>query len=286
MPSQRVQRKISVILSADVADFSRLMGDDEINTVRTMESYRETFSSHVQQFDGRVVDSPGDNILCEFASVVDAVQCAVEIQQIIMARNTDLPGNRVMEFRIGINLGDVIVEGDRIYGDGVNIAARIEGLADPGGICISGSAYEQIVTKLSLGYENLGEHTLKNISRPIRVYRIPMVQGTSDKDEGEKGSFPISDAGRNSLVDKGSQDKGYKRKSEEIEGYYIGGFVCIACAVGLPILGFFLRRINPKAFFPIAGVGILVGMIGVSLILFGKFLDRRARSTMSGDRPK
>ncbi|MHC4677026.1 MAG: adenylate/guanylate cyclase domain-containing protein, partial [Planctomycetota bacterium] len=150
------------------------MGEDEAATVQTITAYRETMSQLIQQYRGRVVDSPGDNILAEFASVVDAVQCAVEVQEVLKLKNADLPEDRRMQFRIGINLGDVIEEGDRIYGDGVNIAARIEGLAEGGGICISGSAFEQIENKLALGYEYLGEHTVKNISKPIRVYRVQM----------------------------------------------------------------------------------------------------------------
>ena len=150
------------------------MEADDETTVRTMESYRETVSSLIDQHNGRVIDSPGDNLLSEFGSVVDAVQCAVEVQHIIKAKNAGLPEARRMAFRIGINLGDVIEEEGRTYGDGINIAARIEKLADSGGICISGSAYEQIVSKLSLGYENLGEHAVKNIARPVQVYRIPM----------------------------------------------------------------------------------------------------------------
>lgn len=174
MAKEGYKRKISAILSADVVGYSRLMEDDESATVSTLEAYRETTIIAIDQHRGRVIDSPGDNILSEFASVVDAVQCAVEIQQIIKAKNADLPDGREMEFRIGINLGDVIEEGDRIYGDGVNLASRIENIADPGSICISGSAYEQIKTKLALGYEDLGEHSVKNISEPVRVYRIPM----------------------------------------------------------------------------------------------------------------
>ena len=160
------------------------MGDDEIATVETITEYRETISSLVIQWKGRVVDSPGDNIFTEFPSVVDAVQCAVEIQNVLKAKNEDLPENRRMIFRIGVNLGDVIQEGDRIYGDGVNIAARIESLADGGGICISGSAYEQIENKLALGYEYFGEHSVKNIAKPIRVYKVPMEPGDVSKKEG------------------------------------------------------------------------------------------------------
>jgi len=178
MTQEGIKRKISAILSADVVGYSRLMEKDEVATVQTLGSYRKTVSSLIEQHNGRVIDFIGDNLLSEFASVVDAVQCAVEIQHVIKAKNAVLPENRRMEFRIGINLGDVIEEEDRLYGDGVNIAARIEGLADAGGICISGSAYEQIESKLALGYEDLGKHTVKNISRPVQVYRIPMDSGT------------------------------------------------------------------------------------------------------------
>ncbi len=166
-----LKRKLTAILSADVKGYSRLMGDDEEWTVRTLSAYREVIKNLVGQHRGRVVDAPGDNLLAEFASVVDAVQCAVEVQQVLKAKNAMLPENRRMEFRIGINLGDVIEEGDAIYGDGVNIAARMEGLAQPGGICLSGSAYEQIENKLPLQYEYLGEHEVKNIAKPVRVYR-------------------------------------------------------------------------------------------------------------------
>src|SRR5262245_45244797 len=148
------------------------MGEDEEATIRTLTAYREVMTTLIARHRGRVVDSPGDNLLAEFASVVNAVQSAVEIQQELKRRNADLSPDRRMEFRIGINLGDVMVEGERIYGDGVNIAARLEGLAEAGGICISGSVYDQIETKLTLGYAYLGEQTVKNITKPIRVYRV------------------------------------------------------------------------------------------------------------------
>jgi adenylate cyclase len=153
------------------------MGEDEEWTLRTLNTYKQVMRSLIQQYRGRVVNAPGDNVLAEFASVVDAVQCAVEIQQVLRARNALLPENRRMEFRIGINLGDVIEEGDSIYGDGVNIAARLEGLAEAGGICISESAYQQIENKLPLKYEYLGEHEVKNIAKPVRVYRAQIESG-------------------------------------------------------------------------------------------------------------
>ena len=172
MVEKGFKRKLAAILSADVKGYSRLMGDDEEATIHTITEYREIIAEQVKQHEGRVVDSPGDNVLAEFASVVDALKCAVQTQEKIAEQNENLPENRKMEFRIGVNLGDVAEEGDRIYGDGVNVAARIESLADPGGICISRTAYDQVRKKLTLGYEYLGEHAVKNIDEPVRVYRV------------------------------------------------------------------------------------------------------------------
>jgi adenylate cyclase len=172
MADEGFKRKLAAILSADVEGYSRLMDDDEEATVRTLKSYRAVINDLVQQYRGRIVDSPGDNILAEFNSVVDAVNCAVEIQRDLAERNTELAYNRQMQLRIGVNLGDVIEDDGNIYGDGVNIAARVESLAEAGGICISGRAYDQVLNKLGLEYENLGEHEVKNISVPIRVYRV------------------------------------------------------------------------------------------------------------------
>jgi adenylate cyclase len=177
MTAQELKRKLAAILSADVKGYSLLMGEDEEWTVRTLDTFKGVMKTLIPQHRGRVVDSTGDNLLAEFASVVDAVQAAVEIQQVLRAKNSLLPENRRMEFRIGINLGDVIEEGDRIFGDGVNIAARLEGLAEPGGICISGNTFEQIENKLPLHYDYLGEHEVKNITRPVRAYRALMDEG-------------------------------------------------------------------------------------------------------------
>jgi adenylate cyclase len=174
MSAESFKRKLTAILSADVKGYSRLMGEDEAETVKTITAYRKIMGELIHQHRGRVIDSPGDNILAEFGSVVDAVQCAVAAQNEFKARNADLPENRRMEFRIGVNLGDVIEEEGRIYGDGVNIAARLEGCADPGGICVSKTAFDQIETKLPLGYEYLGEQTVKNITKPVGAYRVLM----------------------------------------------------------------------------------------------------------------
>jgi len=186
MTEGRAKRKLTAIFSADVKGYSRLMREDELATVETLKKYREIMASLIQQYRGRVVDAPGDNVLAEFSSVVDAVECAVKIQEELKARNAELPENRSMEFRIGINLGDVIEDGDRIYGDGVNIAARLEALADPGGICISKTAFDQIETKLPLGYEYLGEQTVKNIDKPVGAYRVLMEPRATVAEEIEK----------------------------------------------------------------------------------------------------
>src|SRR5229473_4923364 len=169
-----MERKLAAILSADVKGYSRLMGEDEEATIHTLTAYRQVMTTLIQHHRGRVVDSPGDNLLAEFASVVDAVRSAVAIQHALKTKNAELPEHRQMQFRLGINLGDVIVEGERLYGDGVNIAARLESLAEAGGICISGTVYDQIETKLALSYEYLGEQMVKNIAKPVRVFRVVM----------------------------------------------------------------------------------------------------------------
>jgi class 3 adenylate cyclase/Ca2+-binding EF-hand superfamily protein len=172
MTTPGFKRKLSAVLMADVVGYSRLMGEDEAATLETLNAYHGVMADLINQHRGRIVDAPGDAVLAEFSSVVDAVQCAVSIQKELEARNAELPDNRRMQLRIGINLGDVIEEGDKIYGDGVNIAARLEALADPGGICVSKTAFDHIESKLPLGYEFLGEKTVKNIARPVGAYRV------------------------------------------------------------------------------------------------------------------
>jgi adenylate cyclase len=167
-----VQRRLAAILSADVAGYSRLMGDDEFATVRTLSAYRGAVAAIVAARGGRVVDSPGDNILAEFGSAVDAVEAAQAVQADLAERNATLPENRRMHFRIGVNLGDLIVDDGRIYGDGVNIAARVESLAPAGGICVSAKVHDEVQRKLKLAFDDLGEHNLKNIAAPVRVYRL------------------------------------------------------------------------------------------------------------------
>jgi len=170
--SGRVGRRLAAIVAADVAGYSRLMGLDEVGTARTLREHRKVTDALVAKHGGRLVKTTGDGVLLEFPSVVDAVECAVAVQAVMAERNEGVPQDRRMLFRIGINLGDILIEGDDILGDGVNVAARLEGIAEPGGICVSSSAYEQVRAKVPVGFTDLGEQTLKNIARPIRAYAV------------------------------------------------------------------------------------------------------------------
>ncbi|HEX9867613.1 MAG TPA: adenylate/guanylate cyclase domain-containing protein, partial [Candidatus Tectomicrobia bacterium] len=181
-----MERKLTAIFSADVKSYSRLMGEDEEGTLLTLTAYRQLIDTLLAQYRGRFVGAAGDSVLAEFASVVDAVQCAVAIQTTLKAENARLPPERKMEFRIGINLGDVLVAGDQIYGDGVNIAARVESLAEPGGICISGTVHEHIRNKLTLHYEDCGEQQVKNIAEPVRVWRIQVQESSGQQSDSQR----------------------------------------------------------------------------------------------------
>jgi len=172
MAESDVTRKLTAILVTDVVGYSRLMGDDPEGTLKTLTEYREVFSDKITEYKGRVVNAPGDSILAEFVSVLDAVSCSVDIQRELAERNQELPDNRRMDFRIGVNLGDVLVKDNDLYGDGVNVAARLESLAEPGGICISGSVHEQVKTRLPLHYEFMGEQRVKNIAEPVKAYHV------------------------------------------------------------------------------------------------------------------
>jgi adenylate cyclase len=191
MAEKGFKRKLTAILSADVQGYSRLMDDNEEATVRTLTAYRKAIADLTQQFRGRVIDNPGDNILTEFTSVVDAVSCGVKIQRELAKRNAELPDERKMKFRIGVNLGDVIEEEGRIYGEGVNIAARLEGLAEAGGICISGTAFDHVKNKVSVGYQYLGKQNVKNIRDPIRAYKLLMEPEAIGKVMGEEEPEPV-----------------------------------------------------------------------------------------------
>ena len=173
MNSERVERRLAAILAVDVAGYSRLMGNDEEGTLAALRAVRrEIGDPKIREHRGRIVKTTGDGLLVEFASVVDAVRCAVEVQREMVARNVYVPAEKRLEFRMGINVGDIIIEDDDIFGDGVNIAARLEALAEPGGICVSAAAHEQVRDRLDFTFADLGEQEVKNIARPVRVYSI------------------------------------------------------------------------------------------------------------------
>ena len=175
--SQILVRKLSTILSADVAEFSRLMGEDEEQTLKTFRGHKKVFESLVATHRGRIFNTAGDAILAEFASAVEAVRCATDIQAALRTRNDRLPPSRQVRFRMGINLGDVMEQGQDLMGDGVNVAARLQTAAEPGGICISGSVHDQVRNKLSLGFLSLGEKNYKNIQQPVRTFSITEAEG-------------------------------------------------------------------------------------------------------------
>jgi len=184
--TQAVERKLTTIFSADVNGFSRLMDADEVATLDTLRDYRATMTGFIDRHRGRVVNTAGDGLLAEFGSVVEAVQCAAEIQTELQARNLSIPDERRMEFRIGINLGDVMVEGDDIFGEGVNVAARLQELATPGGISVAGTVFDQVRNKLTLGYVFEGERSVKNITEPVPVYRVELEPGAATDAEAAR----------------------------------------------------------------------------------------------------
>ncbi len=172
MAEEKITRKLTTILAADVEGYSRLMAADEEATLRTFKIYREVIDGLLGRHQGRLVGSAGDSVLAEFGSAVEAVRCAISVQEDLAVRNAELADDRRVRFRIGINVGDVMVEGDDLFGDGVNVAARLEGLAEPGGICISGSAFDQVKNKLSIGFDDMGPQEVKNIPEPVPAYRV------------------------------------------------------------------------------------------------------------------
>jgi adenylate cyclase len=172
LEAHSVERKLAAIFAADVEGYSRLMGQDEVGTLRTLTAYRVIIDRLIASHRGRIFNTAGDSILADFASAVDAVQCAVEMQEAIAKENTDRPEGEKMRFRIGLHVGDIIVQRDNLFGDAVNVAARLEALAEPGGICVSGVVRDHIGTKLGLGFVDLGPQQVKNITQPIRAYHV------------------------------------------------------------------------------------------------------------------
>jgi adenylate cyclase len=172
LEAHSVERKLAAIFAADVEGYSRLMGLDEVGTLRTLTAYRVIIDRLIASHRGRIFNTAGDSLVADFASAVDAVQCAVAVQDAVAKENTDRPAGEQMWFRIGIHVGDIIVQGENLFGDAVNVAARLEALAEPGGICVSGAVQDHMGTKLPLAFADLGPQHVKNITQPIRAYRI------------------------------------------------------------------------------------------------------------------
>ncbi|HEY0800302.1 MAG TPA: adenylate/guanylate cyclase domain-containing protein [Steroidobacteraceae bacterium] len=204
MTDDKVKRRLTTVLCADVHGYSRLMGADEAGTLGTLRRYRSAIAGLVERHDGRIVNTWGDAVIAEFASVVEAVQCAVEIQQEISKQDSDPPHANQMRFRIGINLGDVMVDGSDIFGDGVNIAARLQDLAEPGGVVISASVYDQVHDKLSLGFDCLGQRQMKNVA-PVISYRVAMGGRAAGQHSFRVYEGPIPQAGAVAASEAGAQ---------------------------------------------------------------------------------
>jgi class 3 adenylate cyclase len=277
VPQDGFKRKLAAILSADVKDYSRLMRDDEAATIRTLDAYRGVMTKLIQQHHGRVVDSPGDNLLAEFASVVDGVQAGVAIQKELKALNAKLANGRRMEFRIGINLGDIIEEEDRIYGDGVNIAARLEGLAEPGGLCISSTAFDQIEDKLPLGYEYLGESIVKNIPRPIHAYKVIIEPESFTKRLAGHISKRIGESSQPGKPHTGSPHSENGAATLSDKKRLLATILCAAFGI-FGAHRFYAGKIRSGYFqgFTIGGLGIWY-IIDLFIVLFGEFTDSRGR---------
>jgi class 3 adenylate cyclase len=239
-------RRLAAILTADVAGYSRLMGVDEVGTAQALREHRTTADPLIAEHGGRVVKTTGDGLLIEFGSVVGAVECAVGLQRLAAERNAGTPAERRMEWRIGVHLGDVLIEGDDILGDGVNIAARLEGIAEPGGICISDDAFRQVRGKVEAEFADLGEQSLKNIARPLRVYRV----GRSPT-----ASQPISAAAALPLPDKPSiAVLPFANMSGDPEQeYFADGMVEEVITALSRIRWLFVSRAEPLSSNPLAG---------------------------------
>jgi adenylate cyclase len=240
--AQSVERKLTTILCADVHGYSRLMEQDETATLATLRTYRDAIDGLIARHRGRIASTAGDSLLADFPSVVEAVQCAIEIQQELAGRNRSLPDARRMAFRIGINLGDVMVHDDDLYGEGVNVAARLEALAEPGGICISRTVYDQVRNKLTVGFEDLGDQPVKNISEPVQAFRVRL-------DGAAKDSLPKpSKAPQAALGDRASSHQASRIRRFRRRAIAAGLLIALLCAINLMTSSGYLWFLWPTLF--------------------------------------
>ena len=252
------ERRLVAIVAADVAGYSRLMGDDEEGTVAALHDRRtNVIDPPLAQYRGRVVNTAGDSLLIEFASAVDALRYAMAIQRDMAASNTDVPEERRLEFRIGVNIGDVVAQGDDLLGDGVNVAARLEELAEPGGICVSLAARDQVRDRLDIGFEDRGEIRVKNIARPVRVFRV-----LSEGHETRKPrQLPAAPAPQKQL----DQD------------LWVSGLWSLPVAPGIALFAWFIGQDNPAALMPLLGSAAFLACLSIGLLLTAAVIRRISR---------
>jgi adenylate cyclase len=225
--AQSVERKLTTILCADVCGYSRLMEQDEAATLATLQACRGAIDGLIERHRGRIVSTAGDSLLAEFPSVVEAVQCAIEIQQELGGRNRSLPDARRMLFRIGINLGDVMLHGGDLFGEGVNVAARLEALAEPGGICISRPVYDQVRNKLGVGFDDLGDQPVKNIAEPVQAFRVRL-DGAA-QDGGRKPASPP----RQPSADPDESDQAWRSRRLRRRAIQAAFLIALLCVINL-----------------------------------------------------
>lgn len=219
MTETNIERKLTTVLCADVAGYTRLMDTDEVTTLARLSDYRDTFTGFIARHRGTIVNTAGDSVLAEFPSVVEAVQCALEVQRELGARNDDLADDQRMDFRIGVNLGDVMVKNGDLFGEGVNIANRLQQIAAPGGICISGPVYDQVHNKISIGIQFLGLKTVKNIAEEVPVYRLETgVERTTAGASAENVS--LATPSRNAETDPAAVDDRARKEVARLKKFY------------------------------------------------------------------
>ena len=248
-----VERKLTTILCADVYGYTRLMEHDEAATLATLKVYREAMDGLIARHRGRVVSTAGDSLLADFPSVVEAVQCAIEVQQELAGRNRSLPDVRRMAFRIGINLGDVMVDGGDLYGEGVNVAARLEALAEPGGICISRTVYDQVRNKLTVGFDFLGDQRIKNMSEPVPVFAVRIDGVAAPGAERPRADAPRPEQGRGSDHDR----RLYRFRRRALRSGFVVAMLFVINLLASPSEWWFL--------WPAAFIGLFVGWDALNL---------------------
>ena len=249
------ERRLVAIVATDVAGYSRLIGDDEEGTIAALQDRRlNVIDPPLTQYHGRIANTAGDSLLIEFASAVDAVRYAMTVQECMTASNIDVPDERRLEFRIGINIGDVVAQGDDLLGDGVNVAARLEELAEPGGICVSLATRDQVRDRLDVGFEDMGDVAVKNIARPVRVFRV-LSEGHETRRRNQLSAAPVAK----------------KRLDQDLR---VAGLWSLPVVPALALLGWFIGQIAEAALMPMLGAAAFLGCLSIGMLLAAKVIGR------------